>query len=311
MRIAAFLIANRRAFKERAESGLNDSRQVAEFARLCQNEHRLRSLFVFTSADRVEWESEQADPSRWFNTRELYVKAMKHFRPGLDPDRALTAAGYSAEQLNILRDFGEDFFGGLYRPYANRFGSHLARLVEEPGTAGPRAGILRDGMATIVGVAARDYRGLAASISGAFCHHNVGLRQAHLFSASHYGLALDFFHVAPRDEPLPPDLTRFIEDAIQNRRFIGESDEATLPQAKGSISLKEWRPGQFCLRFEAAREVNGLIYAVTYKVFRHLRGNIFGLTAQAARDRAYVTVYHSLPPGLSLEQAQAIAAEHF
>jgi len=100
-------------------------------------------------------------------------------------------------------------------------------------------------------------------------------------------------------------------DKSRNQRFIGESDEAQLPQAKGKGSLKERRPGQFCLRFEAARDVNGLIYAVTYKVFRHLRGNIFGLTAHAARDRAFVSVYHSLPPGLSLEQAQAIAAEHF
>jgi hypothetical protein len=271
----------------------------------------LRALFVFTCADRAEWESEEADPARWFNTRELYAKAMMRFKPAGDPTRALQAAGYSPEELSILRDFGEDFFGGVYRQYANRFGAHLVRLVQEPHTASPKAIMLRDGTATIVGVAARDYRGLAASISGAFWHHNIDLRQAHLFSAMHHGLAFDFFHVAPRDKGLTPELTRFIEEAIQKKLYIGDADEAGLPRVTGNLSLREWRPGQYCLRFETSQGVSGLIYALTYKVFRHLRGNIFGLTAHDAGGRAYVSVYHSLPAGLSLEQAEAIAAKQF
>ena len=57
--------------------------------------------------------------------------------------------------------------------------------------------------------------------------------------------------------------------------------------------------------------MSGLIYALTYKMFRHLRGNIFGLTAHVARGRAFISVYHSLPPDLTVEEAQAITAQHF
>jgi hypothetical protein len=311
IRVAEFLVAHRRAFKERAEAGINDARQVDEFVRLCQDEHRLRSLFVFTCADRVEWESEASDPTRWFNIRELYVKAMMRFRSASDHTRLLRAAGYTGEQLHILRDFGEDFFSGVYRQYANRFGAHLVRLIEEPDSAGPRASILRDGRSIIIGVAARDYRGLAASISGALWHRQVELRQAHLFSAMNHGLALDFFHLAPRDGPLSPDLPRFIESVIAEHRFIAESDEANLPAIAGDASLQEWRPGQYCLRFETSEHVDVLIYALTYKVFRHLRGNIFGLSAHARPGKAYVSVYHSLPPEISHAEAQTIVAWHF
>jgi hypothetical protein len=202
VRIVEFLVANRRAFKKRSTAGINDARQVEEFARLCQDESRLRSLFVFTCADHTEWESEETDPARWFNTRELYAKTMMRFRPAGDPNRVLMTAGYSPEQLSVLQDFGEDFFGGVYCKYAIRFGAHLVRLVEEPTSARPKASILRDGASTIVCVAARDYRGLAASIGGAFWQQKIDLRQAHMFSAMHHGLALDFFHLPPRDKPL-------------------------------------------------------------------------------------------------------------
>ena len=80
---------------------MNDALQVEEFVRLCQDEHLLRSLFVFTCADRAEWESEEADPARWFNTRELYIKAMMCFRPAPDPTRALQAAGV---EIKSIRD---------------------------------------------------------------------------------------------------------------------------------------------------------------------------------------------------------------
>lgn len=311
VRIAEFLIANRRAFKERAEAGINDTQQVDEFAKLCHDEHLLRTLFVFTCADRAEWESAETDPARWFNSRELYAKAMMRFRPAVDSAHVLKAAGYSPEQLSILKDFGEDFFGGVYRQYANRFGAHLVRLVEEPDTAGPKASILRDGTSNIVGVAARDFRGLAASISGAFWHCNIELQQAHLFSAMSHGLALDFFHVARRDKPLSSDLVKAIEDAIRLKLYIADADQANLPQVSGIASLQEWRPGLYCLRFETSHRFCGLIYTLTYKVFRYLRGNIFGLAAHAARDRSYISVYHSLPADLSLKQAQVIAAKYF
>ena len=310
LHVVEFLVANRRAFKERAEAGPNDTPQIEEFARLCQDEHRLRSLFVFTCADRAEWESDASDPVRWFNSRELYVKTLLHFRPAEDPTLALSAAGYSREQLQVLRDFGEDFFGGVYRQYAIRFGAHLVRLVEEP-QAGPKVSLLRDGTSTLLGVAARDYRGLAATISGALWHRQIDLRQAHLFSATHHQLALDFFHLAPREQPWSADLTRFITDAIQQQRFIADSDEADLPRVAGTASLRQWRHGLHCLRFETEQEASGLVYALTYRIYRHLRGNIFGLIAHTTRGRAFVSVYHRLPSDLSYEQAQALTSQHF
>ena len=304
-------MANRRAFKERSEASLNDTSQIEEFARLCQDEHRLRSLFVFTCADRFEWESEQTEPSRWFNTRELYAKTLARFRPAADPTRVLATAGYSEDHLHILRDFGEDFFGGVYRPYAVRFGSHLVRLAEEPDWSNPKASVLRDGAARMVGIAARDYRGLAATITGALWHRKIDLRQAHLFSATRHRLALDFFHVAPGEQVAMTEAARFVEEAIRQRRFIAESDEALLPRITGTASLREWRNGLHCLRFEAPEEAGGLIYVLTYKVFRHLQGDIFALSAQVARGRTYVAVYHRLPDGLSLEQARQIVEAQF
>ena len=312
LRLVEFLLANRRAFKERAEVGINDRRQVEEFARLCGDEHKLRALFVFTCADRAEWESEGQNPVRWFNTRELYSKSMSYFRPATDRTRILATAGYTPDESAVLRDFGDDFFGGVYRPYALKFGTHLLRLVEEPEFSAPKVSLLRDGAATIMGIAARDYRGLAATISGALWHQNVLLHQAHLFSAAHHRLALDFFHVAPRDnQPLPLAIEQSVEEAIQKKLFIANSDEDGLPHIEGTASLREWRHGLHCLRFETASEAAGLVYVLTYRIFRHLRGDIFGLSAHATRERAFVSVYHRLPGEMTLEQAQAIVAREF
>jgi len=236
---------------------------------------------------------------------------MRRFRPALDPARSLKGAGYAPDELGILRDFGADFYGGVYRQYANHFGSHLVRLAQEPASAGPRVSVLRDGMATIVGIAARDYRGLAAVIAGAFWQNKIELRQAHLFSAMNHGLALDFFHISPCEQRHLPKLKQSLADAIQRQLYIAESDEANLPGLTGGLFLRDWRPGQCCLRLETSQDVSGLIYALTHKVYRHLRGNIFGLTAHAAGGKAYISVYLSLPPDLSLEQAQIIVKQHF
>jgi hypothetical protein len=126
-----------------------------------------------------------------------------------------------------------------------------------------------------------------------------------------HGLALDFFHLAPHETPLRADLTKFIERVIAERHYIDPSDEATLPRISGNATLQEWRPGQFCLRFEASDNFDALIYTLTYKVYRHLQGNIFGLSAHARPGKAYVSVYHSLPPALTPAAAQAIVANHF
>jgi hypothetical protein len=307
VRIAQKLIALRRAFKERADSP-NDAQQVREFAELCGDEEFLRALFVFTCADRAHWESESDDPARWFNSRELYYKAMMRFRPGLDPAAHLWRLGYSEQESGILRDFGEAFWGGEYRQYASAFASSLVSLADKHSPGDCRVILLSGGAGPILGVAARDYRGLAASITGALWRQGMNLRQAHLFSATRYGLALDFFHVPPGGKPWGRDVFRAIEEAIRGQLHIAEDLELDLPRLQGRATLREWRPGQFCLRHETRMEAGGLVYALCYKVFQHLRGNIFGLVAHASRGSAYVSVYHSLPPGLALSQAQEIVS---
>jgi len=171
--------------------------------------------------------------------------------------------------------------------------------------------VLREGTAIIVGVAARDYRGLAAVISGALWRHRCDIRQAHLFSAMHHGLAFDFFHLAPPEQALPTGLAKSIEEAIRKRLHIADEDEAGLLRVAGHISLREWHPGQYCLRFKTIQDRSGLVYALSYKVFRHLRGNIFGLAVGTGRGNAYITIYLSLPADLSFEQAQVIVEERF
>jgi hypothetical protein len=311
LEIAKFLIANRRTFKEHAETGRNDAQLVEDFARLCRNEQHLRALFAFTCADRAEWESDRSEPVLWWNIRELFAKALEAFHPKQDRAGTLKAAGYGEDELTILRDFGEDFFSGLYRLHAIRFGAHLVRLAGGAAAGGPKAAIIRDGTSTMLVVATRDYRGLAASISGALWQSRVELRQAHLFSAMNYGLALDFFHLAPGAKPLRQDLTGIIEDAIRAHRHISESDEAGMPPIKGRFMLTESRPGQHCLRFETSHDTGGFIYALTYKVFRYLDGNIHGLTAHTARGNVYISIYYSLPLGKALDEARAIVESRF
>ncbi|MCZ6673577.1 MAG: DUF294 nucleotidyltransferase-like domain-containing protein [Verrucomicrobia bacterium] len=309
--IGTFLIANRRAFKEYALSGLNDAQQAKNFVELCGDENRLRALFIFTCADRTEWGSEITHPDRWFNIKELYGKAMEIFQPFVDPTGALIASGYSPEELKILKDFGKDFFEGRYRGYANKFGSHLLRLAEEPDFNASKVALLRDGASFILGLAARDFRGLAATISGELWQQGVGLRQAHFFSSSHHGLALDFFHLEAKGKPFPENLTELIQEAIINRLHIKESDGKELPPLSGTITFNEWRPHQYCLRFEGIQENDAIIYTLTYKMYRHLKANIFGLTAHSARSKAFVSIYHNLPENLTPEEAKRLVETQF
>lgn len=311
LRIVEFLQSRRREFRDRSEAGLNSDDQVDQFVRLCRDENLLRTLLVFTAADRARWGSAEEQPTRWFNTRELYDKAMGRFRPGIDPRTALGAAGYSPREQKIIGDFGEALFGGSYEQYLGRFGSHLLRLAEAGEAVGPRAVILRDGASLIVGVAARDYPGLAATISGSLWQQGLEVRQAHLFSAMNFGLALDFFHVAASSKGPGGPVVPTLEEAIRERRHIAPADEASLPPAPGGKSLVEQRPGQCRLGFETTHQSAGLLYALTYKVYRHLRGNIFGLEAHTARARVFISVHHSLPPDLPLAEAQAIVRERF
>ena len=311
LRLVEFLVAHRRAFKNFTEAGMNDDASVAQFAQLCGDESRLCCLYVFTCADRSEWEDERTHAARWYIIRELFGKARRIFRPGPDPVQALMRRGFSSEQVETLREFGDALFGGRYGEYAERFGAQLLRLAENPEETGPRVILVCDGSSMIVGVAARDYRGLAASISGALRSLQIELSQAHLFSAKMLGLALDFFHVLPRGGALPPDLVRVLTASIQQRLHIGDADETDMTRIPERPTLQEWRPGQFCLRLETSHDSGGLVYALTYKVFRYLKGDIFGLAARAEQGRAVVLVYLTLPEGMSLEEAQSIVARYF
>ncbi len=327
-RVAEFLVTHRRTFKQRAETGVNDQRQVADLVSLCGDEPTLRALFVFTCVDhlmgmppelmatgapeRQDWWLKASDPARWFNTRELYVKALTTYHPEIIPDPALAlrSAGYVAEEQDILRDFGADFFGGLYGRHARRFGTHLLRLAEDP-EAGPKAAFLRDGGAILLGLAARDFRGLAACISGALWEQHVNLRQAHLFCAANHQLALDFFHLVQGTQALPTDLPRIIEQAIRDQLHISDADEALLPPLDSRPLLDATPAGNFRLRYETTSDTGGLIYALSFKVFRHLGGSIHCLTANSARGRTYITVLHSLPQGRSLAAARKIVERCF
>lgn len=334
MRVAEFLVANRRALKQYSKHGRNDENVVNDFVNLCGDAPRLRALFVFTCADRLmgmpvldgegnassdeatdrhrrAWWLHENNSVRWFNTRELYIKSLARFLPNFTPDAAktLSAAGYGAREREILEDFGRDFFSGQYVRHTNQFASHLLRLVENVD-AGPKVDLVRDRDAMLLGVATRDFRGLAACIAGALYRHNVLLSQAHLFSAAKYCLALDFFHLTA-GQSLPQDLTAVVRDAVQRQLHISEADAATLPSLSGTSQLDGTRSGGCCLRHETTRDDRGLLYALTYKVYHHLGGSIHGLSAYSSRGSAYVTVHLTLPYDRSLPEAQRIVRDGF
>ncbi len=311
LEIARFLVANRRAFKELAETGMSDDAKIEEFVRCCGDEMRLRALYVFTCADRALWESESAEPARWWSIREIHQKAVETFHPDNNRSGPLLASGCGKEELAILQDIGEDFFSGAYRLHVLQLGSHLVRLARKNDSVGPKVDVARDGTSPILRVAARDYRGLAASITGALWHSKVEPVQAHLFSAMNHGLALDFFHLALGNQPPPQDLATNVAEAIHTRLHIADADEATLPEIDGRFTLTETRPGLHCLRFETIRNASGLIYALTYKVFRHLQGNIHALKAHTTRDHTYISIYYSPPLRSTLEEARAIVEKRF
>lgn len=309
--LTEFLVENRRVFKVEAQRGPNDAVKVREFADLCGKESRLRALYVFTCADRFEWESEEKFPVLWFSIRELYSKVMSQYRPKIDPAAFLVAQGFDQEQIDVLRGFGPSLLGGGYGEIGIQFGERLARLALDEDPPGPRAKVVRKGASTILAVAARDSLGLAASISGALLEANVPVVRAHLFSALEFGVALNFFHItATRAQPLPAGLPEAIEDAIARKLHVGE--DANPPREAVKIELIPWRSSGFRLTAKAPQDrANELIYALTYHVFRSLGGNVHGLTEKGSKGRAEVSVYHSLPDGMSLERANEVIASVF
>lgn len=327
-RVAKFLVQHRRVLKQTVDSNVNDDATVDRLVIGCGDEMTMRSLFVYGCLDslvgvspevveiseekRRQWWQRESDPSRWLNIRELYAKGLLRYHPELRPDADgwLRAEGYGQDERKILQDFGKSFFGGIYGRHARRFGSHLVRLAEDRG-AGPKAALLRDGGAVLLGVAARDSRGLAACITGALWQHHFNLRQAHLFCASNYLLALDFFHLAPGAEAVPTDLPRMIEDAIRRQAHIADADELLLPPLPNKPELDLMPSGNYRLRYETGQDTAGLVYALSYKIFRHLGGSIHCLNANTVRGQTYITAIHSLPPDLTLDQARERMARLF
>ncbi|MCB1079193.1 MAG: hypothetical protein KDM64_15340, partial [Verrucomicrobiae bacterium] len=246
LELARFLVENRRTFREIVASGLIDDAAVGELLRRCGGDlDRLRALYVFTHADRHAWKSPSQNPAQFFNIRELYAKARMPEGRRFDPDALLHEAGYGdSGAQDILKDFGEDFYKGIYRHYAVRFGGYLLRLKREGRSGKPRVTTIAEGPARILAIAAHDDRGLAASITGALWKRGVRLQQAHLFSAMNHGLVLDFFHLAPvlaQDGeptfPCGPELSGAVADAVTERLHIDPSDEASLPDVMRNVTL--------------------------------------------------------------------------
>lgn len=315
LELARFLVANRRAFREIADAGLIDATTVGELLERCGNDPaRARALYVFTRVDRHAWESPRQRPALFFNIRELYAKASMPEASLFNPDRLLEEVGLSdRESKDILLDFGRDFYEGIYRHYAVRFCPHLLRLADRGDQGRPKAILISAGPSAILGVAARDDRGIAASISGALWKHGVGLSQAHLFSATNFGLAFDFFHLAP---PGPDangaaargDLPGLVEEAIERRLHRSDEDENALPDAARQVTLTEWRHGLYRLRAESGGEVGALIYLLCCKASRRLHADVHGVTSQADRRGARASVFLRLPEFLALEDAREIVS---
>ncbi|MCB1225916.1 MAG: hypothetical protein KDK99_08925 [Verrucomicrobiales bacterium] len=304
LEVARFLIAQRRAFKERAGLGSNPPEMVEEFARLCGTPEKLRALFVFTHADRMRWERPQEDPVRWFNSLELYGKCLRVFRQERDPARRILGAqGHDEDDLEILRDFGPDFFGGIYGRHAVKFGTHLLRLAGGDPVVRPKVDLIHEGPSDILAVAARDWRGLAACISGELFRQGIPLRQAHLFSASQHGLALDFFHVAVAKTVSAQDLSAAVETAIRERRHLEDFEESSLPALSGTFTLTQARSGDFRLRFESPKDEPGQVHALCWRAWRDLEANIHGLISVAGRSGSNIALDLTLPPHLDAAAA--------
>ncbi len=312
--LARFLVRNRRTFREIADSGLIDNLAVKELLDRCDDDReRVRALYVFTRVDRHAWESPREKPTLFFNIRELYAKACMAEERRFDPERLWGDAGVrDPGSQGILLDFGRDLYEGIYRHYAVRFGPHLLKLAEPGGNGKPKAILILEGPTAILGVAARDDRGIAASISGTFWKHGIGLSQAHLFSAMNRGLALDFFHLAPPsregEKETRAQLAALVEEAIERQLHRSDEDEAALPDVARQVTLTEWRHGLYRLRAESSGEVGALIYLLCCKASRRLRADVHGVTSQTGRRGSWASVFLRLPENLALEDAREIVS---
>lgn len=311
IKLTKMLVANRRLLMALAQDGPNDDEKVEKVVERFKDESSLRALYVFTCADRSHWESPKDRGDVWELIRELYNKSMLSFHPELEPKDALRRAGFDPEQELILSDFGPALYKGNYLRYTLRFGGHLAELAEHPDSTPPKASILREGEVTILAVAARDYPGLAATMTGVLWRAGISLRRAHFFSATRYGLAFDFFQLSPEDPNVNAALAKEMERAILTRKYIADEDEEALSATEGEAKLGVWRTGKFNLQFASEKDRAGLVYVLTYKIHKYLRGNIFALQADTTSSgRVFVSVYFEAPPEFSMEKISELVAEN-
>jgi len=306
LELARFLVENRRLLRELADGDLMDDQQMSGLLSVCgKEEKRVRALHVFTCADRSVWESEIASPATWFNIHELHAKVCMTFRPQADPTLPLARAGYSADELDILRDFGSAFFRSGYRHYAIRMGMSLLKLAQAAKDARPRVYLIRTGHSVILGIAAKDDHGLAARITRVLWKHGLEIDQAHLFSSTLHRLALDFFHLKPDTRVILKGLAGEIESAIQQLQLTGE-DEPALPSLPVPAMISEWRDGLCRITVDAESQMTPLTHALCCRISRSLQASIHGLAAHRGQSHSWVSIYLKLPPSCSLEHARQI-----
>lgn len=235
---------------------------------------------------------------------------MGNYHPLAEMEKQLVNAGFTSDQLDLFEDL-RGVFNGAYAGLSHRFCYHLVELAENP-SKGALVKLIFDGPSTIIGVAAKDYRGLATTITGALAERGIPMIQAHLFSAKRYGLALDFFHISLPDRLQGNELTKDLQSLIQKQMLFPESPGSPRPLERGTFTLRLWdESGRYQLHMVTQNHSIGLIHAITSRIYLHLQGNIFGLTAYTGRDSAYITVCHTLPDHLSLGDAQAILEREF
>ena len=76
------------------------------------------------------------------------------------------------------------------------------------------------------------------------------------------GLALDFFHLHTDGKALPADLTWIVGRGILDQLHIAPSNETSLPEIHGDITLSETRTGKCCPRSESGQDIPESVYAL-------------------------------------------------
>jgi hypothetical protein len=217
----------------------------------------------------------------------------------------LARAGYSADELDILRDFGSAFFRSGYRHYAIRMGMSLLKLAQAAKGARPRVYLIRTGHSVILGIAAKDDHGLASKITRVLWKHGLEIDQAHLFSSTLHRLALDFFHLKPDGCSIPRELAGEVEAAIQ-QYFPTEEDAPGLPSLPVPAVISERRDGLCRISVDTESQMTPLIHALCCRISRSLQASIHGLAAHRGQNHSWVSIYLKLPLSCSLDRARQI-----